>query len=259
LALAIAAPASLALASPRSAGKKPKAIDVRPVIDKLDVYRDELGNYYVSPRPGAMKDDAEKWVLYGDRKTLYQQRIVGSSSDGKNYEWDLWSPRAKGLTTANLALHADGDLVIQCRRHDGQRKLTQLKADEARSLLRHAKIYPPKWQRVSRFLARDDDGVYYFVDQFREDLGGNGFRVFVGMKGAMKELPMKNVVTDSAGDIYATRGGSLKIVAGTNGKAYWIKKGKKVELTVLPPEDNRYLIYRDLGIYGQLGTVCDDL
>jgi hypothetical protein len=31
-----------------------------------------------------------------------------------------------------------------------------------------------------------------------------------------------------------------------------------MELTVVDTYDNRYLIYRELGIYGQLGAVCDD-
>ncbi len=42
------------------------------------------------------------------------------------------------------------------------------------------------------------------------------------------------------------------------GKTFWIKGAKKTELTMLEPTDNRYLIYRELGIYGALGAVCDD-
>lgn len=70
---------------------------------------------------------------------------------------------------------------------------------------------------------------------------------------------MTNMVSDSAGEIYATKTGQLKIIADKDHKAFWIKGGKKTELTVLEPMDNRYLIYRDLGIYGSLGAVCDDL
>jgi hypothetical protein len=74
----------------------------------------------------------------------------------------------------------------------------------------------------------------------------------------MKEIAMTNVVSDSAGEIFVTRTGQLKIVHD-DGKAFWIKGGKKTELTMLEPIENRYLIYRDLGIYGPLGAVCDDL
>ena len=70
---------------------------------------------------------------------------------------------------------------------------------------------------------------------------------------------MTNVATDSAGEIFATKAGQLKLVAGSDGKATWIKGGKKTELTRLEPQENRYLIYRELGIYGSLGAICDDL
>ena len=68
-----------------------------------------------------------------------------------------------------------------------------------------------------------------------------------------------SLASDSAGEIFATKAGRLKIITAKDGKAYWIKGGQKTELTVVEPVDNRYLIYRELGIYGQLGTVCDDL
>ena len=242
-----------------AAAPKPKAIDVKPQIEKLDVFKDDVGNYYVSPRPDAMSyDDSQAWVLYGDGKTMYQQRIIGSSLEGHKLEWYVWAPRAKGMQAASIELDPAG-MSVQCRgKKDGTRKLTQLKADEAHTLLAKAAFYPPLWTRVSHVLLRDDDGVYYFVDELREEFGGNGYRVFVGPKGAMKEIPMTNVATDSAGEIFATKAGQLKLVAGTDGKAYWAKGGKKIELTRLDPQDNRYQIYRELGIYGTLGAVCDD-
>jgi hypothetical protein len=71
---------------------------------------------------------------------------------------------------------------------------------------------------------------------------------------------MTNVVSDSAGEIYATKSGDLKIVTeGNSGKAYWKKGQAKNELIVLDLYANRYLIYRELGIYGQIGALCDDL
>jgi len=82
--------------------------------------------------------------------------------------------------------------------------------------------------------------------------------VFVGQKGAMKETAMTNIVADSAGEIFATRSGDLKIITGTDHTASWKKGETKVALTVLELFQNRYLIYRDLGIYGTLGIVCDD-
>ena len=72
------------------------------------------------------------------------------------------------------------------------------------------------------------------------------------------ERAMTTLVDDAAGQIYGTKRGELRIVANTGDKATW-RKGKKVEeLVVLEPSDNLYLIYRELGIYGQLGSICDD-
>jgi hypothetical protein len=261
---ALAAPAKPDHVAPpppdrRIATEKAKPIDIKPVIDKLDVFKDELGSYYVSPRPDAMTgEDAQAWVFFGDGKTFYQQRIIGSSlQSGQHYEWYLWAPRAKGMQAAMLELET-GKLAIECRHKDGKRPLTQLTAAEAHTVLAKAAFYPPLWQRQSHVLLRDDDAIYYFVDELRDELGGNGYRVFMGPKGAMKELPMTNVATDSAGEIFATKSGQLKLIAGTDGKAFWIKGGKKTELTRLDPQDNKYLIYRELGIYGPLGAVCDD-
>lgn len=252
--------AGAAMADPKGANDKPKAIDVKAVADKLEAFRDDLGNLYVVPKADAFSfDESESWLFYGDGKTMYQQRVIGGGSQPGEREWSVWAPRAKGMQFANIQLR-DDKLALYCRHtKEGERKLTMLKADETRTLLQRATFYPPLWQRQAHLLLRDDDGVYYYVDSLRDEFGGNGFRVFVGQKGALKELAMTNVVSDSAGEIFATKTGQLKIVHGNDGKAFWIRGGKKTELTNLEPGDNRYLIYRDLGIYGPLGAVCDDL
>jgi hypothetical protein len=244
------------------ANQKDKPIDAKPMFGKLLVFKDDFGGYYVSPDTAVVESDsAQQWVFFGDGKEMYQQRIVGFGASGADWEWNLWSPRAKGLQTAQFG-YAKGKATLDCRQSDekeGHRALTQLTADEALAFLKGVKFYPPLWRRQSKLLARDDEGVYYFVDQLRDEYGGNGFRVFVGMKGAMKEQAMTNVVSDSAGEIYATKTGALKIIAGKGGDAVWVKGGKRSDLTRLEPGDNRYLIYRDLGVYGALGAVCDDL
>ncbi|HEY3802363.1 MAG TPA: hypothetical protein VGL61_07135 [Kofleriaceae bacterium] len=256
----------LAPAAALAAPPKPKPIDVKPMTAKLSVYHDDLGQYYVLPTPGQWDDfdAAGNYVFFGDGKTMWQQRVVGSGAEpggsaGPEFEWNLWSPRVKDMSTASLVSHAN-EAILQCtQRHADDRKLVPLRADEAKVFFNKATFLPPLWQRQSAFLARDDDGTYYFVDQLREEFGGKDYRVFAGPKGQLKELPMTNVVQDSGGFIFATKGGQLKIIATANNEAYWVKGGKKIELTMLEPTDNRYLIYRELGVYNQLGVVCDDL
>lgn len=254
--------AVLALPTAAAADKKsdaPAAIDVAPMAGKLDVFRDDTGMYYVSPSTGATEKDLDKWVFYGDGKTMYQQRVIGSSTDPHGRRtWILWSPRVRGIQNASIDLTPNA-MVVDCTNHkEGKKVLTALAADEANTMIKHATFHEPLWKRTAHFLARDDDGTYYYVDELLDEYGGKGFRVFVGPKGAMKEPAMTNVVADSAGEIFATKTGELKIITGTDGTAFWKKGEKKLPLVVLELRKNRYLIYRELGIYGALGVVCDD-
>ncbi len=253
----IALCALVASTSVARADDKPKPIDVKPVIDKLDVYRDDTGMVLVTPNPVTFNTETEKWVFYGDGKTMYQQRVIGNSISGTQVAWVIWSPRAKGISQAFVSAKPSG-VEVRCRAgKDGHQLLSLVPADQAKALLAKAKFLPPLWQRTAQFLARDDDGVYFYVDRLQDDFGGKGYRVFSGKKGSMKQLSMTNIVSDSAGEIYSTKTGELKIVAGSDGKAFWKKGGKKTELTVLDLQPNRYLIYRDLGVYGTLGVICD--
>ncbi len=266
--------ALVALATTAHADDKP--ISTKEVADKLSVFKDDFGSYYVSPKPNTMKSEADnQWVFYGDAKGMYQQVIVGSSiGSGGDYEWVIWSPRVKGLANANLTLDRKVGMSVACEwkdRHYVKKTLTELAPDATKAFLAKTPFYPRLWKRSAHFLARDDDGVYYYVDRLSDEAGGNGFKVYVGMKGQAKEMPLTNIASDSAGEIFATKGGDLKIVTAAGkddvrdadqakeAKAFFKKGGKKTELTVLPLMDNRYLIYRELGIYGRLGVVCDDL
>jgi hypothetical protein len=112
-------------------------------------------------------------------------------------------------------------------------------------------------------LGRDDSGVYYYVDVIAKQYGGKGFRVFVGKKGAMKEMPLTDVASDSAGDVFATKSGDLRLVGGRGGagdrKVTWIRGGKRTEVIWLDLDVNSRLIFRDLGIYKFTGTICDNI
>jgi hypothetical protein len=245
--------ATLLVASTAAADSKPDKVDLAPVLDKLEVYRDDLGSYYVLPKDGAFenRDDAEHNVFYGNGKILYRQRVLSTSKR----HWTVWAPRAIGMMGGYVDLEKPH---VTCRLQDnkaGTHTLTAVPPDDARALLQAAKVFEPLHQRNSRLLARDDEGTYYYVDEL---LTGHGYRVFEGQKGAMKELPVTNIVHDSAGDIFGTKAGLLKISAADK-TIFWIKNGKKTELTAVDVMRDHYLIYRELGIYGELGAVCDDL
>ncbi len=249
----------------RNENEPTKPIDMSQVIDKLDVFKDEIGQIYTSPRRDAITsfDDAGAWVFVGDGKKMYRQRIFGSSfSPDSGIEWHVWSPRARNRNGATIAL---GQGIVYCSTvHDkgGQKKLVQLKADEAKVILTHATFLPQLWHRQAHRLARDDDAIYYFVDRLRDEYGGNGYRVFVGAAGDLKQQQMTNIAHDSGGEVFATKAGQMKVIIKDDDKhvqGIWVRGGKKTELTMLPVEENVYLIYREFGLYGALGTPCDDM
>lgn len=263
LAISLLAAAALAQSAPKDAEKdaakddavkddKGEVVDIKAQAKNFRVLTNETGQFYVVPTNWDMND----FVFFGDGKTMYQQRIIGGGSSGDgSMDFAVWAPRVVGLQQGSLAVKADGSGVAHCNA-EHPTKLVPASPAETTRVLTKASFRAPLWKRQSKFLARDDSGTYFFVDVLRES--GKGHRVYVGAKGAMKAMPMTTLVDDAAGQIYGTKRGELRIVANAGEKATW-RKGKKVEeLTVLDPADNRYLIYRELGIYGQLGTICDD-
>lgn len=228
------------------------AVDIKSQAKNFLVLTSETGQFYVVPTNW----DQNELVFFGDGKTMYQQRVIGGGSSGDGaMDFAVWAPRAVGLQQGGLDVKPDGSGTAHCNAKHPT-KLTPASPGETTRVLTKATFKAPLWKRQSKFLARDDSGIYFFVDVLRDT--GKGHRVYVGPKGAMKPMPMTTLVDDAAGQIYGTKRGELRIVANAGEKATW-RKGKKIEqLTVLDPSDNLYLIYRELGIYGQLGTICDD-
>ena len=266
LGLGLALASSSALAGPAPGPgptAKVKPIEMAKMRDKLDVWRDDSGHYVVDLRePG---DDTAAWVFYGDGKTMYQQRVFGTGSSQDGQDLTLWSPRVSEQAGAAITLSAhDGPDAPRSKISCGpkaERALALLPADQAKGFIARATFLPPLWQRSSHFIARDDDGTYYFVDELRDDFGGGMPRFFMGKKaGQMKEAPLTNVVSDPAGEIFATQDGSLKTFGATANKPpVWRHGDKLTELTVLDLTEpaTRLIIYRDFAIYGALGTPCD--
>ena len=163
---------------------------------------------------------------------------------------------------------ADAEIVNKLGLHArASAKLTQLAAAEAKAVVAGAKFYKTRWNHFAYSLARDNTGKYYYVDNLREPEHAKNFRLWAGMKGAMKQQKMTNVVSDSEGDIFSTKTGSLRLILDKHETTWFEKRQyesgepKKTKLVFLDPADNHIMIYTDLGVYtGEpLGTPCDDL
>jgi hypothetical protein len=250
----------LVLSTSAAAEPKPKAVDIKPFRDQLIVLQDADGALYVA-LPG--KDSRLFYGAGGKNKNVYEQTVTSRSSDAKAGSWDIavWAPRVPNIQPGSVQRRADGSYLKWCG-NDVQVPLTQLGADKAKLVLDKHNFLSTAMTRIPYLLARDDSGVYYYVDVLRKEYGGKGFRVFIGKKGAMKQKPLTDIASDSAGDIFATKTGDLRIVHDTSeGKnsVQWVKGEKRSALVTLDLDASSQLIFKDLGVYGFTGSICETM
>ncbi len=244
-----------------STGGKPLAELIR--LDHTDVCLADGGRAIIIGPPGA-----PYWgVSYGDGKTF--------TNDGSRYRpsrgW-FFDPRhlnkenneqRRGLGDLRNHSHVDVDRGRQtCSLTCGHR-VTPLKlASRAETVatVERAVFKPRPHQRAPYALARDRAGVYYYVDRSTEAGRERDFRVFRGPRGKVRPLRMKDIVSDSEGDIFATRDGKLRLLLSSS-EAQWVRGARSQPLVVLPVAENFSLIYTELGVYlgERLGLPCDDL
>jgi hypothetical protein len=224
---------------------------------------DGKGHYLAWDR----RDPTGGQLFYGDGKSFSQVPVRGGGSSGvlkddkglmrdaENFSMSFWEPRFSNMRPSfDMKEHFE-EYSVTC----GSRttKLTEVKTEEAEKLMKTAALSPSKWTRLPEELYRDDSGVYYFVDRLRVE-ERRDLRLFMGQKGKMKLMPLKDIVDDSKGTIFATKNGQLRLITGSG---EWIVGNKKKALTKVPVDENAALIYTDLGPYNgeRLGTPCDDL
>jgi hypothetical protein len=250
----------IALSTTAAADPKPKPVDIKDLRDSMIVLQDADGGIYVVV-PGS--DSRLFYGVGGKNKNLYEQIVFGRYSDGTTGAWDLsvWAPRVPNVQPGGVQRKPDGTYARSCG-NDSNIPLTPVNPDQAKAILDKSSFQTSAIIRRPYLLARDDAAVYYYVDVLRKDYGGKGFRVFIGKKGAMKQKPLTDVANDTAGDVFATKTGDLRIVReNSDGKqnVQWVKGEKRSPLVWLDTDANSPLIYRDLGIYGFIGSICENL
>ena len=251
------------LAKPIAAEPKSEKVDIKPFRDELLVFQDgEGGTYVLKPR---VEKDGEKipariWYGVAKAKELYEQRSDGFSKNGKWWSEQVWAPRLPGIRPGSFEFK-DDQYMKRC--HESTVPLTQLTGDKAKAILDKSTLMTPYMVRVAHRLARDDSGTYYYVDRFLKMFGGSGYRVFVGKKGAMKQLPLKDMAIDTAGEVFSTKTGDLRLVVTRENEnkpgAVWIKGNRRLDLVQLDVDANSPLIYSELGIWTFMGTMCDKM
>jgi hypothetical protein len=226
-------------------------VDVTAVRSELKLFDDGNGHYLALVPFGDLFDH----FYWGDGKDFWLVPVFGGKMDGNEaFDRVFWDPRIRQRWQASFYLK-DGVYTLLCS--DRKTVFHPTEPARAEELLGKASFHKQRWKRRAYALSRDTAGTYYYVDRARTE-EVTDFRLYSGPRGALKPLRMTNVVSDSAGDVFATKSGELKLVLGKN-EASWVQGKKAKVLILLPLEDNAQLIYGDLGVYtGQpLGTPCD--
>ncbi len=244
----------MGLAAVASADPKPTEIDTKPFKDRIEVFQDAAGGTYA-----VVRDDMPR-LFYGTGKLLYEQIVTGSSRDGNAGSWsvDAWTPRLPDMHRGSVMREGDGSYKRYCDNLDDA-GLTAVTGEKVKQVLATVKLMTPAHDRVPYLLARDDAGVYYYVDKIRK---GQAYRVFVGKKGAMKLMPLSDVAVDSAGAVFSTKTGDLRLVTasdeGERSKVKWVRGEKGTDLHFLDLDISSKLIFKDLGVYGFTGSLCEN-
>jgi len=202
--------------------------------------------------------DVSSHLYYGDGKRFYAQLVSSGGSSGKE-SWNrvFWEPRVNAPWKGGISFSKD-KYIVQCG--DRATELKPLDAAEQAKVLGAASFFKTLWSHRAYSLTRDNKGTYYYVDRLREPENNKSFRLFAGPRGNLKLLKMTNVVSDSQGDIFTTKKGELRLVLDRKHPSWFAGKAE-TDLVNLPLDENRIMIYTDLGVYAglRLGTPCDDL
>jgi len=189
-------------------------------------------------------------VYVGSSSKLTRSSTGGWDFTGKNDFERVGIDDPWQLLNAELVRTGES-YEVTCSPREGmtdRRRLTLTRADEktASTLLAKATLFDEPVRQVPVFLGRINT-TYVYVDtsNFKD------YRLFMGKRGALKTLAIKEIVDDAEGMILVTVKGTLimkrsraDVTSSTFGTA---KKPATVE--VLSTVKNRRLIYRDLGVY----------
>jgi len=216
-----------------------ETLDIKADAAKYKVVTDGKAHYFATIPFTMMDGEGKGFLFYGDGKTFYAQRRTGGGANGEeSFDTVFWEPRVNERWKAGFGMK-DGKYWVQC--DNRKTELKDVSGDEAKKLLSSASFKKTRWKRRAYALARDNSGVYYYVDQAREPEDSKDFRVFRGQKGALKLQKMVNIVSDSEGQIFETKAGKLRFILGRNERT-WIAGKTQTKLIDLPIDDNHVLI-----------------
>jgi hypothetical protein len=260
--------AAVALLSSTSWGVEPpwgkgKSLGELLTLEKTSVCTDGKGHYVVV----APEEQKGHQMFYGDGKLFVQVPRTPWGLSGT----DFLEPRFfnKGANSnfrgQDFRVYSSVEVDAakkECAVRCGERTtpFTLVEPEQAEKMLTSAKFEKNPQKYVPYALLRDTQGTYYLVEKGFHPEDEKSFRVHVGQKGSLKQQQMKDIVSDSEGEIFSTKKGELRLVVDRSQSPMWIEGAKKQELRVVPITENLPMIYNELGVYSgaRLGTPCDD-
>ncbi|MEK7704453.1 MAG: hypothetical protein AAB426_05795, partial [Myxococcota bacterium] len=249
---AVAAVSASATAAPLPPAGKDIPFAGPAVASKLHFVTDGKGQYIAFDSEGRFSGP----LFAGDGRGLYLQRLIGGGAEG-DVRWDtvFWEPRVTERWRASFEVK-DGAASLRC--NDQAIAYTPVTAAEAARVFAKTPFYDVRWQRTAVFIARDDTGTYYFVDQALAPDGNTDYRLFVGTKGKVEYLPLSDVIKDDGSSLFVSDRGRLVVSGGGSG-AMWAVGDAQKTLTMMNLYQQAPMIYTTLGAYRgeRLATPCD--
>jgi len=210
----------------------------------------------ISENPGLYYGDGEGFFRaitgqYLGPDWFYDPRFFNPKNNDSFRGYDLrsWS---------NVEFKPDsGTCELTCGTIEKTLKLVP--GQKAKAVAEKLEVKPPPTPYEPYALARDPRGVYYYVERSTTKGQERFFRLYVGRLGNLTQQKMKDIVSDSEGEIFSSKAGDLRLVLDKS-KATWISRKQSLDLKRVPVEKNLHMIYNQLGVYTgvRLGTPCDD-
>lgn len=228
---------------------------------RTDVCRSENGENLIVVHP-----DSGAGISYGTPERLFhspQNAMITSGAffDPRHFVADR-SANFRGQDYRYYSMvevdHDANTCSLTCGTRESNWTLVPL--EEATALLRGAATERSPFDRIPHALARDQRGIYYYVDRGRTEETAGEFRVYRGRRGNLRPLEMRDVAADSEGEVFSTSQGDLRLIVDQDEPSHWIERGRQMDLRRVPVNENYQLIFNELGVYtaDRLETPCDD-
>ncbi|MBI4817950.1 MAG: hypothetical protein HY791_16940 [Deltaproteobacteria bacterium] len=231
--------------------------------DGTEICADSAKKHFVAMGPDT--DERLGGLSYGDGKSMTRLPELRGLGSG----WFLDPRQVAKNRNSNFRGYdlrfygqAEVDDKGACKVTCGEREipLTRMSPEEKKAFLATATFNARPDVREPYAIARDEKGVYYYVDRGSTPELEKDFRLYLGKRGQLKRQKMKDIVSDSQGEIFSSSSGQLRLIIGRS-EAQWIIGNAKKALTLVPVQENLGVIYNELGVYlgAKLFTPCDDL